>query len=115
MDLGTITLVKNLEKRSKAINNIVLIVMPIAAIVGAYVWYREHIWQPTVKVITTDYENGVATIDVNGKTKMLYYGSVLNAGSNWGVAFAGEGPYSRIEVLKNGLTHATIDINNTNY
>lgn len=105
-------LIKAMEKRSTTLNQVVLIVMPVAATIGAYYWYRNNIWKPKVTVASVDFVSGTADVDINGKPKKLYTGSTITAGFGWGIRFAGDEEYNRIELVKNDLTHEVLALKN---
>lgn len=98
--------------RTKTLNKIIAVVGPVAIAIGGVFWYFNNIWKPSVKIIEADYEKLFATINVNGKTRILYAGSTINAGWGWGIKFASADgiKYNRIELVKNELTFKTISI-----
>lgn len=95
---------ETLKRRTSTLNTIVMIVTPVAFIIGGIIWYEQNIWQPKVSVTSVDWVAGTANLVVNGKEKLLYQGSTQNAGFNWGVRFAGENN-DRLELVKNDLTY----------
>jgi hypothetical protein len=100
-----------LSSKDSAIVQIATISVAIIAIVNAYAFYRNNIWQPTVVVNDVDYQNAIAHLTINGKEFVLHGDSTYNISYDWGIAFgttygkAGK-EYDRIEILKHGMvTH----------
>lgn len=108
--LPTEEILKKVSRQTSALNKIIIVVGPVAILVGGVYWYFNNIWKPTVKVTNANYDANTATLLINGKTRVLYSGSTINAGFGWGVRFAGSAfdTYDRIEVVKNDLAYKTI-------
>jgi hypothetical protein len=84
----------------------------IAAVGIGVMFVMDKFWKPTIQILTVDYAKGLATLRVNGKERVLYQGSILFAGWNWGVQFSGDGTESpeRLELVKDGMTYRILDI-----
>jgi hypothetical protein len=101
----------NLRRQVRALSAIVAIGSALIVIVNIISIYVDHVWQPKITVTKVDYDKGVATLIINGKTQVLYVNSSLYAGGgSWGVKFGiNENLKSdRIELVKDGLTVKTI-------
>ena len=103
-------ILNQLKKKTGFLSKAVAVITPIAIIVGGAVWYMNNIWRPAVALTAVDFEKKIATLTINGKTRVLYAGSTINAGFGWGVRFMGSvtDEYDRIELVKNELVYKTI-------
>ena len=69
----------SLEKENKLVLKVVAFATVITALAGAYFFLVNNVWKPKVKVISADFENGFATlelpfgetIDINGDSEFL--------------------------------------------
>lgn len=113
--MDTSEILKSVESHTSFIKKAVMVFTPIALAAGGYIWYMTNIWKPTVAIVSVDYDQGIATLTVNSKTRVLYAGSTISAGYSWGVRFSGSqtDEYDRIEVVKNDLTYKTISTKTT--
>lgn len=95
----------------KVLGTIAIVIGSVVSIAGGYTWYRSNLWKPDVKIISVDFNNAVAWLNVNGKQRVLYGGSTLAAGGEWGVRFGTNGNdelrYNIIEVVKNDMVYKT--------
>jgi len=112
--MGTEEILKQISNRTSALNKLIAVFGPIAILIGGGVWYMNNVWRPKVTLTTVDYEKQTATLNINGKDRVLYAGSTVSAGFGWGVRFGNssylEEKYDRIEVVKNDLVHKTLNV-----
>lgn len=102
------------SQRTSFLNKIVAVFGPIAVVIGGALWYMNNVWRPKVNLVTVDYDKKTATLNINGKDRVLYAGSTVSAGFGWGVRFGKPSymneNYDRIELVKNDLVHKTLNI-----
>ncbi len=104
-------MLEGFSKQFKVLNKIAGFITTISIIGGAYYYYRTTIWRPTVQVLSTDWNNGIATIKVgNNKIITLYKNQTVAIGGDFGVKFSGDDDTSinRIELYKNWLTYSVL-------
>jgi hypothetical protein len=94
----------NFNKNIKLFLKLVLIASSVNAVAQAYNLWKLYGRHPKVKLISVDYRKGEATIEVNGKTVQIYYGSPFYIGDYWSVQMKTmeADKIDRIEVLKQG-------------
>lgn len=103
------------EKERELILKIVAVATVITAIGGAYYLIVNNVWKPNPKVISVDFENGFATIQMPFGRKVDIYGdSQFLIGGDWGVKFgtvnkSGKVSYENIQLLKKGLVVEYLD------
>ena len=100
------------ERFKETITYIAAWIVPLVAIGGGVVFFLNNIWKPTIVLDTVDYDNGIALITANGKQQTLHSGSTNSVGNGWGIRFNvdTENKPDRIELVKDFLTRATLDI-----
>jgi len=103
-------ILQKISQRTSVLNKFLAIAVPIGTVIAGGIWYFNNVWHPKIKLDSVDYEKNVATLTINGKTRVLYAGSTINAGWGWGVRFSGiqTDTYDRVEIVKNELTYKTI-------
>ncbi len=96
----------------------------IAAVAGVfaglgvlYWFFMDNVYRPTVKIISVDYEKGIAVVEMAGTVRTLYSGSKLSAGGHWSVQFSGPdfGKYTRVELVKNDITYQVLNLSPIEY
>ena len=103
------------EKEKELILKIVTVATVITAIGGAYYLIVNNVWKPKLKVVSVDFENGFATIQMPfNKTVYIYGDSQFLIGGSYGVKFGtinkeGKVSYENIQLLKNGLVVEYLD------
>jgi peroxiredoxin len=108
------------EKESKLVLKIVAIATVITALSGAYYFFVNNIWKPKVKVLSVDFTNGFATLELPFGRKVDIYGdSQFLIGGDWGVRFGtvmknGKVSYENIQLLKHGLVDEYLDTTKIN-
>lgn len=104
-----------LQKESKLVLKVVAVATIITALAGAYYFFVNDVWKPNVKVVSVDFTNGFATVEMPFGRKIDIYGdSQFWIGGNWGIKFgtinkAGKVSYENIQLLKNGLVVEYLD------
>lgn len=103
---------QKVETGVKPLAKLAAIFSTLAALGVAYWFYMDNIYRPKAKVISVDYDKGIAQLDMAGVTHTLYAGSQIAAGGHWAVRFAGKGDdqYDRVELVKNDITYKVIDL-----
>ena len=96
---------EKLDGTFRTIVEIAAVAGAIVALGGAYTWYRNNFWTPTVLINSVDYDNGVADVTINGNRVQLLGDTSYSAGGNWAVQFGvvyinGRPQYDRIELTK---------------
>jgi hypothetical protein len=97
------------SKQTQTIIKIASVVGAITVIAGGYAFFINNIWQPNVKIVSVDYDNGFATLKLPfGKLLQIYGSSEFLIGGDWGVRFGttlknGKVSYERIELIKKGM------------
>jgi hypothetical protein len=108
------------EKESKFVLKIVAIASVITALGGAYYFFVNNVWKPKVKVLSVDFENGFATVEMPFGRKVDVYGdSQFLIGGDWGVQFGtvnidGKTTYENLQLLKKGLVDEYLDTSKLN-
>jgi hypothetical protein len=103
------------EEGSKLVLKVVAIATVITALAGAYYFFVNNVWKPSVKVISVDFENGFATVEMPfGKEVDIYGDSQFLIGGEWGVKFGtvnkgGKLSYENLQLLKRGLVAEYLD------
>ena len=94
----------NFNRNIKFVAKLVLIASSITALAQAFNLYKLYGRHPKVKLVNVDYRKGEATIEVDGKTVKIYYGSPFYIGDYWSVQMKTmeADKIDRIEVLKQG-------------
>jgi hypothetical protein len=103
------------EKESKLVLKVVAVATVITALAGAYYFFVNNVWKPKVKVLSVDFKNGFATVEMPFGRKVDIYGDAqfLISGA-WGVKFGtinkgGKVSYENLQLLKNGLVDEYLD------
>jgi hypothetical protein len=103
------------QKESKLILKVVAVASVITALAGAYYFFVNNVWKPKVKVLSVDFDNGFATVEMPFGRKVDIYGdSQFLIGGDWGVKFgtvnkAGKTSYENLQLLKKGLVEEYLD------
>lgn len=96
------------SKTSDVIIKIAAIVGAATVIAGAYTYYLNNIWKPTVEIVSVDFEKGIAVVKV-GEKEVFVYGDatfLINTFGDWGIRFGssrGNNYYDRLELTKRGM------------
>lgn len=91
----------SLQKSLRTVNRVTTVLISVSTIIGVYFLYKNNVWKPKVQLLKVDEAKGTAIIAVNGEEQMLYAGSTLSAGADWGVKFSDD--RKRVELTKGGL------------
>jgi peroxiredoxin len=103
------------ENESKLVLKIVAVATVITALAGAYYFFVNNVWKPNVKVLSVDFANGFATLELPFGRKVDIYGdSQFLIGGDWGVRFgtvikSGKVSYENLQLLKHGLVDEYLD------
>lgn len=103
------------QKESKFVLKVVAIATVITALAGAYYFFVNNVWKPKVKVLSVDFDNGFATVEMPFGRKVDIYGdSQFLIGGEWGVKFgtvnkSGKVSYENLQLLKHGLVEEYLD------
>ena len=103
------------EKESKLVLKIVAVATVITALGGAYYFFVNNIWKPKIKILSVDFDNGFATVEMPFGRKVDIYGdSQFLISGQWGVKFGtvnrkGKISYENLQLLKNGLVKEYLD------
>jgi hypothetical protein len=65
---------KAFEKEREIILKVVAVATVITALAGAYYFFVNNVWKPKVKVLSVDFDNGFATIEMPFGKKVDIYG-----------------------------------------
>jgi hypothetical protein len=104
-----------LEKQSKVVLKVVAVATVITALGGAYYFFINNVWKPKVKVLSVDFNNGFATVELPFGRKVNIYGdSAFLINGEWGVKFGtinrgGKVSYENLQLQKNGLVEKYLD------
>jgi hypothetical protein len=94
---------------NKLVLKVVAVATVITALAGAYYLILNNVWKPKVKVLSADFNNGFATLQVPFGRKIDIYGdSVFLIAGDWGIKFGtinknGKTQYENLQLLKHGL------------
>ena len=108
------------EKESKLVLKVVAVASVITALAGAYYFFVNNVWKPKVKVLSVDFDNGFATVEMPFGRKVDIYGdSQFLIGGDWGVKFGtinkgGSTSYENLQLLKKGLVEEYLDTSKFN-
>lgn len=103
------------QKESKIILKVVAVASVITALAGAYYFFVNNVWKPKIKVLSVDFTNGFATVEMPFGRKVDIYGdSQFLIGGDWGVKFGtvnkgGKTSYENLQLLKKGLVEEYLD------
>ena len=103
------------QNQSKIVLKVVAIATVITALGGAYFFFINNVWKPNVKVLSVDFENGFATVEMPfGRIVNIYGDSQFLISGGWGVKFGtvnrgGKLSYENLQLLKNGLVDEYLD------
>lgn len=98
-----------LVKQTNTIIKVAAFFAAITAIAGGYSFFVNNVWKPSVKVISVDFERGIALVELPfGKQLQMIGSSEFLIGGDWGVKFGttiinGKTIYDRIELVKKGM------------
>lgn len=104
-----------IENQSKIVLKVVAVATVITALGGAYFFFINNVWKPNVKVLSVDFENGFATVEMPfGRIVNIYGDSQFLISGGWGVKFGtvnrgGKLSYENLQLLKNGLVDEYLD------
>jgi len=100
---------------NKLVLKVVAVATVITALAGAYYFFVNNVWKPNVKVLSVDFLNGFATVEMPFGRKVDIYGdSQFLIGGDWGVKFgtinkSGKTSYENLQLLKHGLVEEYLD------
>jgi hypothetical protein len=107
--------ITSFENESKFVLKVVAVATVITALAGAYYFFLNNVWKPKVKVLSVDFDNGFATLELPFGRKVDIYGdSQFLISGDWGVRFgtiikSGKVSYENIQLLKHGLVDEYLD------
>lgn len=107
-----------LAKQTNTLIKVAAIFAAITAIAGGYNFFVNNVWKPSIKVLSVDFDRGVATLQLPfGKQIQMIGSSEFLIGGDWGVKFGttvvnGRTMYDRIELVKKGMVVEYLEINN---
>ena len=96
----------NISNTNKIILSIAAIVGAITVIGGGYSYYMNNFYIPTIKVISIDFEKGIAKVQHKDKILNIFGDATFNVSvsSEWGVKFGlNKGQYESLQLVKNGM------------
>jgi hypothetical protein len=99
----------NLSKYQSIYLKIAGISTATLGLIGLYLFYKNNIWKPDVKVVSVDYPNGIAEVIINGRPAKLRGDSVYAISNDWGIKLGytfmpnNQRVYDRVEILRNGM------------
>lgn len=102
MDNSNINKAKNILLKTAAIS------VAAIAVFNLYVFYRNNIWKPDIKVVDVDFNKGVANLLIDGRKFILRGDSAYLISFDWSIKFGTiftdekRSGYDRIELLKRG-------------
>jgi hypothetical protein len=108
------------QKEKEIVLKVVAVATVITALAGAYYFFVNNVWKPKVKVLSVDFDNGFATIEMPfGKKVDIYGDSQFLIGGDWGVKFGtvnkgGKVSYENIQLLKRNLVEEYLDTSGLN-
>jgi hypothetical protein len=108
------------QKESKLVLKVVAVATVITALAGAYYFFVNNVWKPKVKVLSVDFANGFATIEMPFGRKVDIYGdSQFLIGGDWGVKFgtvnkSGKTSYENLQLLKRNMVEEYLDTSKFN-
>lgn len=103
------------ERESKLVLKVVAVATIITALAGAYYFFVNNVWKPKLKVLSVDFTNGFATIEMPfGKKVDIYGDAQFLVGGDWGVKFGtinkgGKVSYENLQLLKRNLVEEYLD------
>jgi hypothetical protein len=103
------------ERETKFVLKVVAVASVITALAGAYYFFINNVWKPKVKVLSVDFVNGFATVEMPFGRKVDIYGdSQFLISGDWGVKFgtvnkAGATSYENLQLLRKGLVEEYLD------
>lgn len=107
--------ITSFENESKLVLKVVAVATVITALAGAYYFFLNNVWKPKVKVLSVDFDNGFATLELPfGRQVDIYGDSQFLISGDWGVRFgtvikSGKVSYENIQLLKHGLVDEYLD------
>jgi hypothetical protein len=108
------------QKQSEIVLKVVAVATVITAIGGAYYFFVNNVWKPKVTVLSVDFDNGFATVQLPFGRKIDIYGnSEFLVSGEWGVKFGtvnkgGKVSYENLQLLKHGLVDEYLDTSKFN-
>jgi len=106
------------DTEGKIVLKIVAVATIITALGGAYYFFVNNIWKPKLKVLSVDFDNGFATVEMPfGKEVDVFGDSQFLISGDWGVKFGtvnknGKTSYENLQLLKKGLVDEYLDTSN---
>jgi hypothetical protein len=103
------------KKESELVLKVVAVATVITALAGAYYFFVNNVWKPRVKVLSVDFLNGFATVEMPFGRKVDIYGdSQFIIGGDWGVKFgtvnkSGKTSYENLQLLKRNMVEEYLD------
>jgi hypothetical protein len=104
----------DISKGEEVLLKVAAISAAIIGITSAYSFYKNNLWHPKIEVKEVNFNQGVATLLINGKPFVLRGDSSYLIGFDWGIKFGsitlpnGDKKYDRIEILKRNLVEQVI-------
>ena len=108
------------QKQSEIVLKVVAVATVITAIGGAYYFFVNNVWKPKVTVLSVDFDNGFATVQLPFGRKIDIYGnSEFLVSGEWGIKFGtvnkdGKVSYENLQLLKHGLVDEYLDTSKFN-
>lgn len=101
-----------LKKQFNFLDKLAGFITTAGIIGGAYYYYRQTIWRPTLKVVSVDWSKPIATVQVGyfNNVVTLQKNQIISVGGDFGLQFSGDTDDSvnRIELYKWPLTYKVI-------
>jgi hypothetical protein len=103
-----------ISKANTRLIEIGAVVVAITSIAGGYTFYINNVWKPKVTVISVDFANGLAQVQVTKMfgitSKIDIYGNAnFNVGGDWAIRFGSSSLngnnniYDRLELTKKDM------------
>lgn len=100
--------IPNISKAEEILLKAASFAAAIMGLIAIHGFYKNNIWKPNIRVVSVDYKNAVAQLDVNGKPMTIRGDSSFLISYDWAVRFGftpkdnGTRFPDRIEILKRG-------------
>ncbi len=103
-------MLEKFEKEFKFLNKLAAFITTVGVLGGVWYYYRTVIWYPNLKIISVDWDNGIAKVGKGNHIYTLYKNQTLAVGGDFGIRFSGptDEITDRIELYKNWLTYDVI-------
>ncbi len=102
----------NVSKAKTTLIEMGTIATGLAAVGTVIFLYYSNIWKPSVTLVNTDYDLGVAQLIVNGKDVTLYENEKFACGWGWDVEFGTDfqNNMQRVQLVKNSNVYQVLHI-----